>query len=107
VLIAILQNDLIIEMPRQRKQVCRYGKQDEAVRISDLETSDSEVEEDENNGTAAAGSGQRGVGGKRRRRGARDKDLDDAPFMPDKTREGFSRSDCFTVEKNLLIYGYV
>lgn len=105
--IAALQNDLIIEMPRQRKQVCRYGKQDEAVRISDLETSDSEAEEDENNGAAAAaaGTGLRGTGGKRRRRGGRDKDFDDAPFMPDKGSEGFSRSDCFTVEKNLLIYG--
>jgi len=94
-------------MPRQRKQVCRYGKQDEAVRISDLETSDSEAEEDENNGTTADTPGQRAVGGKRKRRGARDKDFDDVPYVLDNVREGFSRSDCFTVEKNLLVFGCV
>lgn len=95
-------------MPRRRKQVCRYGKQDEAVCISDLETSDSEAEEDENNGTAlaAAGtSGQRVPSGKRKRRSGRDKDFGDMAFVPDNTKEGFSRSDCFTVEKNLLVYG--
>lgn len=92
-------------MPRQRKQVSRYGKQDEAVRISDLETSGSEAEDDEN-GTAAGGPGS-AVGqrsSKRKKRGARvDRDADDLPFMPNS--EGFSRSDCFNVEKMLLIFG--
>lgn len=104
----MFQNDLIIEMPRQRKQVSRYGKQDETVRISDLETSDSEVEEDENNGTVTPGNiNQKGIGMRRRRRGGRDKDFDDALFTLDNAKEGFSRSDCFSVEKSLLVFGCV
>ena len=93
-------------MPRQRRQVRRYGKQDETVRISDLETSDSEVEEDDQNSNSVASSSQRGTGVKqRKRRGHRDKETDDVPFSVHS--EGYPRSDCYAVEKNLLVFGFV
>ena len=41
-----LQNELIIEMPRQRKQTSRYGNQDSILNMSDLDTSDSDADED-------------------------------------------------------------
>lgn len=101
----LCQNDLIIEMPRQRKKVTRYGKQDEAVRISDLETSGSDADYDEA-GTPL--SSQRG--GRRKKRGGRHgRDNDDGSAMTSSVAgglgEGYSRSDCFNVEKMLLIFG--
>jgi len=99
------QNDLIIEMPRQRRQVSRYGKQDEAVRISDLETSGSDADYDESGTTSSVA--QRG--GRRKKRGGRHgRDFDDAGAMLlyGEGHEGYSRSDCFNVEKMLLIFGY-
>lgn len=99
------QNDLIIEMPRQRKKVTRYGKQDEAVRISDLETSGSDADYDEA-GTPL--SSQRGS--RRKKRGGRHgRDYDDGTASVSSAAgghgEGYSRSDCFNVEKMLLIFG--
>ena len=96
-------------MPRQRRQVRRYGKQDETVRVSDLETSDSEAEDaDENNSNSVASSSQRGGVGlsvKRRRRGVKDKDIEDV--VESVPGDGYPRSDCYNVEKNLLVYGSV
>ena len=100
--LVLWQNDLIIEMPRRRKQVARYGKQDEAVHISDLETSGSDADYDE--GTLSLS--QRG--GRRKKRGGRHgHDYDDgSAMMSANVGEGYSRSDCFNVEKLLLVFGY-
>jgi len=100
------QNDLIIEMPRRRKQVSRYGKQDEAVHISDLETSGSDADYDE---ASTPLSAHRGV--RRKKRGGRHwRDYEDSSAMISSNvgghGEGYSRSDCFNVEKMLLIFGY-
>jgi len=91
-------------MPRKRKQVSRYGKQDEAVRISDLETSGSDADYDEA-GTPL--SSQRGS--RRKKRGGRHiRDFaDSSSVISSDIGEGYSRSDCFNVEKMLLIFGYV
>ena len=79
-------------MPRKRKQTARYGNDDSIVNMSDLETSDSDEDDDGKGGK-----------GKKSRKSRRNKD-DDVDF--DGTPEGFySRSECFKVEKNLLIYG--
>jgi len=90
-------------MPRKRKQVSRYGKQDEAVRISDLETSGSDADYDETGGLSLAVRG-----GRRKKRGSRHGrgDYDDSSAaMSLGPGEGYSRSDCFNVEKMLLIFG--
>ena len=84
----------------------RYGKQDEAVRISDLETSGSDADYDEA-GTASLSA----RGGRRKKRGGRHgRDYDDASAVMSLNvsglAEGYSRSDCFNVEKMLLIFGY-
>lgn len=84
----------------------RYGKQDEAVRISDLETSGSDADYDE---AGTLSSLQRG--GRRKKRGGRHgRDYDEGsavvPSAMGGHTEGYSRSDCFNVEKMLLIFGY-
>jgi len=91
-------------MPRQRRQVARYGKQDEAVRISDLETSGSDADYDE---TGTASLAQRG--GRRKKRVSRHgRDYDDTSSSHvGRHGVGYSRSDCFNVEKMLLIFGYM
>ena len=89
-----LQNDLIIEMPRQRRQVNRYGKQDAAVNISDLDTSGSDDDDD-------VGGNSKGKRNKKRGR----QNGDDASNGD--TGENYSRNDCFNVEKCLLVYGLV
>lgn len=83
----------------------RYGKQDEAVRISDLETSGSDADYDEA-GTPL--SSQRGS--RRKKRGGRHgREHDDSSAMLSSGvgghGEGYSRSDCFNVEKMLLVFG--
>lgn len=84
----------------------RYGKQDEAVRISDLETSGSDADYDET-GTASLTV----RGGRRKKRGGRHgRDYEDSSAVMSVNvggvGEGYSRSDCFNVEKMLLIFGY-
>ena len=44
--------------------------------------------------------------GRKLRRSGRGKD-DDFGYNEDMSTEGYSRSDCFKVEKHLLVYGYV
>ena len=51
------QNDLIIEMPRQRKQTSRYGKQDSILEMSDIDSSESEFEDDGAIPTVGRGKG--------------------------------------------------
>lgn len=65
-----VQDNRIIDAPRQRKQTKRYGNED-----GDFELSDLDLEEDE-----------------------------EAPLP---RRSSWTRVECFRVEKNLLIYGYV
>ena len=99
-------------MPRKRKQTARYGNQNLLDEMSDLGSSDSDEEFDEN---AAAGErlglgrgrgrGGRmsGRGGRRGRRGRGD----DENFEMDDAPEGlYTRSECFKVEKSLLVYGW-
>ena len=71
-----LQNTLVIDTPRVRKQTRHYSsmKEDEMMEYSDLE-SDSEDK------PAAK------------------------PRRPQDRNQGYSRSECFRVEKNLLVYG--
>ena len=87
-------------MPRLRKQTARYGNQDQVMNMSELDTSDSDSELDDagqrvKKGSKGSKSGRRG----RRKRGDDESDTE-GPI------ESYTRSDCFKVEKNLLIYGY-
>jgi len=89
-----MQNDLVIEIPRRRKQTNRYGEQDVMMEISDMGSSDSD---DGGNGLTGRGKRRNTRHSKRRR----EEDLDD-----DECAEGgYSRADFFKVEKNLLVYG--
>lgn len=75
-LVVFLQNNLVIDTPRVRKQTRHYSsmKEDELMEYSELE-SDSE-----------------------------DKPVAKARRPQDRA-QGYSRSECFRVEKNLLVYG--
>jgi hypothetical protein len=86
-----LQSELIMDLPRQRKVTSRYGRQDNVVDMSDLDSSNSEEEGDDGS--------VRGRKRKKRGRGARDDDSHRGAIT-------YTRSECFKVEKNLLVYGY-
>ena len=90
----MFQNDLIMEMPRQRKQTARYGNQDVMENMSELDSSDS----DEYPGGKGKNKGKK-PGKKGKRRGEDDSEVEDGPV------DYYTRSDCFKVEKNLLVYG--
>lgn len=93
-------------MPRQRKQTARYGNDEAALEMSELESS-SDDEEGGGNDEDGEGKGRgRGKKGKKGRRG-RGRDSDDDFDARGAAGEMYSRSDCFKVEKNLLVYGYV
>ena len=81
--------------PRQRKQTTRYGNEDAAMDISDLEsTSDSDDE---------MKLLKKKRGGKPRRSG---RGIDaDFSLNDNISSAGYSRSDCFKVEKYLLVFG--
>ncbi|XP_050399765.1 chromodomain-helicase-DNA-binding protein 9 isoform X2 [Patella vulgata] len=85
------RNDLIIEQPRRRKQTARFGNDDNVVDMSELESSSDS--DDENKSS------------KRKSKRGRKKD-DDEDFNEDYTGDGYCRSECFKVEKMLLIYGW-
>ncbi|ESO06310.1 hypothetical protein HELRODRAFT_149039, partial [Helobdella robusta] len=78
---------LIIEMPRQRRQVARYGKQDEPIRMSDLESSGGS--DDDEDGKGRSGGNEEGA------------DDDDGHSKP-----RYSRNECYNVEKCILIFGW-
>lgn len=89
----LIQNALIIEEPRQRRQTARYGKEESVVDMSDLESSsDSDSE--------MRFSCRKG----RKSRRGRGND-DDYTYNDGISSEGYTRSDCFKVEKHLLVYG--
>lgn len=92
-----LQNELIIQEPRQRKQTARYGNDDSVMEMSELDSSSNSDDEDEESRKTRSGLKKRGRPGRKRRGSDEDYDADDA--------EGYGRSDCFKVEKNLLVYG--
>lgn len=96
---ALNRNDLIMDLPRQRKVTARYGKQDNIVNMSELDTSNSESDDGENLSTGGAG-GRRS--GKRKKRGKSSRGFDDSVGKV----KCYTRSDCFKVEKNLLVYGW-
>jgi len=79
--------------------------------MSDLDTSGggSEDDEEEGGGTAEAeppGEGVNGLKGmKRRKKGGKGGEEDGDVVRTASTNKGYSRSDCFKVEKSLLIYG--
>ena len=100
-------------MPRQRRQVHRYGKQDATVNLSDLDTSGSDEDEDPNGGGGGVGSGGGGGSGRgssknrRTKRGGRqNRDDVDVPVSFSSSNR-YTRSDCFNVERGLLVYGSV
>ncbi|XP_071091615.1 chromodomain-helicase-DNA-binding protein 8-like isoform X2 [Haliotis cracherodii] len=92
------RNTLIIQEPRQRKQTARYGNEDAMMEISDLESSSDSGGEEEVSGLRSGRKGKRG-----RRRNRNDDDFDP---LDDQAGDGFHRSECFKVEKNLLVYGW-
>ncbi len=93
-------------MPRKRKQTARYGNQDLLKDMSDLETSDSDEDYDGNGVSRGNKKLKSGKLGRPSRRGRRPRGDEDFEF--EDVPEGcFARSDCFKVEKNLLVYGYV
>ncbi|KAK3086718.1 hypothetical protein FSP39_022463 [Pinctada imbricata] len=92
------KNELIIEEPRQRKQTARYGNDDALMEMSELESSSNSDDEDDEEGGRGKGKGKKGRKPKKRKGSDDDYASDDG--------EGFSRSDCFKVEKNLLVYGW-
>ena len=108
-----IQNDLIIEMPRKRKQTARYGNQDSILDMSELDTSDTDYEEgDDVGGTGTRGKGKRNKKKeekeeKRRtgRRGRRPRDEEVDGDNVDVPTGTYTRSEYFKVEKHLLVYG--
>lgn len=83
-MIFFLQNDLIIDLPRRRKQTARYGGH-ENMDLSDLESSDSDDD-----------------GGKGRRKSRRSKKMEEEN---EEDVDYYTRSDCFRVEKMILVFG--
>ena len=86
-------------MPRQRKQTARYGNQDSILDMSELETT-SDSDYDEEKESQKLGRGAR-KGGKRRGRRPKDEDVEGDVDGA----QGYTRSEFFKVEKNLLVYG--
>lgn len=79
-LFLLTQNTLVIDTPRVRKQTRHYSsvKEDEMMEFSELES-----EEDEPSRPLSK------------------------PRRPQDKVQGYPRSECFRVEKNLLVYGFV
>ena len=82
--------------PRQRRQTNRYGNDEAAMEISDLESSSgSDTEKD--------GSSSNKLG-KKMKKNKRNKD-EDGDYGNDIPGEKYDRNECFKVEKLLLVYG--
>jgi hypothetical protein len=94
-----LQNELIIEQPRARRQTTRYGNQD-LLNMSELDTtSESSNDEDGNNEKI---KGKKGKSGRKKKKLKVDLDAENTPV-----EDGvYSRGEFFKVEKNLLVYGW-
>ncbi|XP_071513861.1 uncharacterized protein [Panulirus ornatus] len=112
---------LIVEEPRRRSQIRRYGHDESVLDCSDLESSGSEsgqerdIEQDviqeissrsRNRGRGRGRNRGRGSRGGRTTRASRYV-VDEESIDPDIVRYGqWLRSECFKVEKGLLIYGW-
>ena len=92
-LMSRFQNELIIKEPRQRRQTSRYGKEEAITEISDLDSStDSEDEM------------KLLKKGRKLRRSTREFDTDFS-YIEGVSSVSYVRSDCFKVEKYLLVFG--
>ena len=92
--IFFIQSELIVDEPRQRRQTNRYGNDDAAMEISDLESSSGTEDE---NGVKVP---------KTRKSRNRGKNADDdTDYANDIPGEKYDRCECFKVEKLLLVYG--
>ena len=113
------QKQLIVEEPRRRSQIRRYGHDESVVDCSDLETSASESdkeqaaqEEDGEEGMRKGRGRGRGRGrGSGRGRGRMTRSsrwaMEEENMDPDNVKYGcWARSECFKVEKCLLTYGW-
>ncbi|XP_041376531.1 chromodomain-helicase-DNA-binding protein 8-like isoform X2 [Gigantopelta aegis] len=91
------KNNLIIDLPRRRKQTSRYGNEDGMMEISDVESSSSSDED---------GGGRSNRKSSRRKKNK--KNDDDVDYAGEELVKGenYWRSECFKVEKNLLVYGW-
>lgn len=96
-----VQNELIIQEPRLRKQTARYGNDETAMEMSELESSSHSEDDDEGTGLTRRGKKSSKKG--RNRNKDEDADFDGEDFYG----SGYGRPECFKVEKNLLVYGYV
>ena len=129
-LLFIFYFQLIVEEPRRRSQIRRYGHDEGVVDCSDLESSDTDKEtkeqneeEDEEDGSAGElnlrssrsskyrtrgsrggrGRGSRGAYCRRSSKWQLDEEVSDS----EEVKYGYwSRSECFKVEKGLLTYGW-
>ncbi|ESO96318.1 hypothetical protein LOTGIDRAFT_144072, partial [Lottia gigantea] len=88
------RNELIIDLPRRRKQTTRFGNDDTVVDMSELESSSDSDEE----GKATSSSKR-----KSKRKSRKD---DDEDFNDEYTGDGYCRSECFKVEKSMMVYGW-
>ena len=88
-------------MPRQRRQVSRYGKQDEPVRMSDLESSGSD--DDDNRGSGKGSGGRKGRKGDALGEEATDENPEEDENQP---KLKYTRNECYNVEKCILVFGY-
>jgi len=98
----------VLDEPRRRTQIRRYGQDEAVVDISDLEsTSDSDNAENTNNvgDRTRSRGGKKGHSGKSKR--GRRSNLDDDFECNDGIVEygRWSRSECYKVEKGLLTFG--
>lgn len=89
------QSELILAEPRQRRQTNRYGNDEGVMEISDLESSSGSEDEKGNS---------KKMRKTRSQRRNQDEDLDYANEIPG---DKYDRSECFKVEKLLLVYGYI
>jgi len=84
--VLLLQSELIMDVPRQRKVTSRYGKHDSMLHMSDLDSSNSD--DDDLHGRVKKA--------KRKKRQA-GREVDGSVV--------YTRAECFKVEKNLLVFG--
>lgn len=98
-----MQNDLILLQPRHRKKITRFGNQDLLDDISDLDS--TEESDAELAASLEHSSKKRGRKCAKPIRRMPKKD-DDEDFVIDEYGDGYSRNECFKVEKYLMTYGW-
>lgn len=118
------QKTLIVEEPRRRSQIRRYGHDESVLDCSDLESSASDSEKEKEvepemipepigrqrggrrGGRGRGGRGSRGGRGGRTTRASRWVAEEEA-IDPEVVKYGqWMRSECFKVEKGLLMFGW-